>query len=261
MLEYNRLSGVELKVEKLLKSPISLKEISEHTGISESILKKLSSGEQSISNAKYNTVESLYNYYVERSNEIELYINNETEHAHVKLPKKLTKLIDDIEKAVQEVNDQKQNVDVVVKKIYANKENGTVHVKKKEIEINQLIGFELVGINGLKTFREPYQLIVTTQVIESIDKLNSFKIIFDKQGLIETLKQIKHEGGKIDVEKSGYHNSKGIRVCPKNTSITKYKNYDYISKFETNFMSISFTTFQEHENPQLQPDSDNEIKL
>ncbi|EZX15838.1 hypothetical protein V070_02639 [Staphylococcus aureus C0673] len=60
-----------------------------------SILKKLSAGEQSISNAKYTTVESLQNYYLERA--------------------------DDIEIAIQEVNNQKQNVDLVVKDIYSKK--------------------------------------------------------------------------------------------------------------------------------------------
>ena len=70
MLVLNKLNGVETEVALLLESEITLKEISVATGVSESILKKLSSGEQSISNAKYETVERLYNYYIEKSDQL-----------------------------------------------------------------------------------------------------------------------------------------------------------------------------------------------
>ncbi|MBG9206958.1 hypothetical protein H0243_14280 [Staphylococcus sciuri] len=238
VLEYNRLNGVELKVEKLLQSQITLNEVSEHTGISESILKKLSSGEQSISNAKYTTVEALYNYYLERSDDIEAYVNKHSEHLYVKLPKKVMNLIEDIERAIQDVNRQKQSVDVAVKDIYSKKENGMVYCKKREFEINDLIGLGSEEVGDIMPAREPYRLSVRTQFFEHINQLNRFEIIFDKQKLIETLKQIKQDGGKISVEKSGYHNTRSIAVNPKNTSITKYKNYTYIGQFERFFMSI-----------------------
>ena len=131
MLSYNKLNGIEEKVEKLLRSDITLKEISENTGISESILKKLSSGEQSISNAKYYTVECLYNYYIEKSSEIDLNPNNKSDFRNVKIPKRIRDLIEDIDKAIQDVNQNKQTVILEVKDVYTNQKMAMYISKEK----------------------------------------------------------------------------------------------------------------------------------
>ncbi|EAG7623057.1 hypothetical protein A0I99_15855, partial [Listeria monocytogenes] len=110
MLIHAKLNGIEEKVEKLLQSEITIKEISEDTGISESILKKLSSGEQSISNAKYGTIQQLYNYYIEHSDNISLHSNSTSDYSQVRLPKKIRDLIKDIDKAIEDVNQNKQTV-------------------------------------------------------------------------------------------------------------------------------------------------------
>ena len=50
------------------------------------------------------------------------------------------------------------------------------------------------------------------------------------------LKKIKHEGGKVWINKK--ESTRGIDVSPKNTSIEKFKNHAYIGGFERFFMSI-----------------------
>lgn len=236
MLPFNRLEGIEEKVEKLLRSQITIKEISEATGISESILKKLSSGEQSISNAKYNTVECLYNYYIEKSDEIDLNANNKSDFRNVKLPKKIRDLIEDIDKAIQDVNQNKQTVLLDVKDVYSSNKDGTVDFKSKELTIEDIIGLGLDETTEPRGIREPYNLIIKTPISEEISYINDFKIVFNKQKLIDNLKQIKHEGGKLGINKAG--GDRSIDVQPKNTSIAKFNSYDYIGRFESFFMSI-----------------------
>lgn len=235
MLVLNKLNGVETKVALLLESEITLKEISVATGISESILKKLSSGEQSISNAKYETVERLYNYYIDKSDQLSV-SNNKPEYLSVKLPKKVRQLIEDIDKAIQDIHLNKQTINIAVKDVYRTGDKDGIVLNKKELEVDEYIGLGLDEIK--KSSREPYELVIRTPIDESIHHINDFKIIFDKQKLINTLKQIKHEGGSITIHKTGDHNLKSIGVQPKNTTIPKYVSYSYIGKIESEFMMI-----------------------
>ncbi|MEB7347447.1 hypothetical protein NEN33_09465 [Staphylococcus epidermidis] len=236
MLSFNKLNGIETKVEKLLQSQITIKEISEDTGISESILKKLSSGEQSISNTKYGTIQQLYNYYIEHSDNIALGSNSNSNYSHVRLPKKIRDLIKDIDKAIEDVNHNKQTVKLEVKNVYTNQKNGSVYFKRKELEINDIIGLGLDETTEPKGIREGYNIIIRTPFTKEINHVNDFKIIFDKQKLINMLKKIKHEGGKVWINKK--ESTRGIDVSPKNTSIEKFKNHAYIGGFERFFMSI-----------------------
>ncbi|MBO0377103.1 hypothetical protein [Staphylococcus warneri] len=236
MLMLAKLNGIEEKVEKLLQSEITIKEISEDTGISESILKKLSSGEQSISNAKYGIIQQLYNYYIEHSDNIALRSNSNSDYNHVRLPKKIRDLIRDIDKAIEDVNQNKQTVILAVKDVYTNQKNGSVYFKRKELEIDDMIGLELDETTEPRGIREGYKLNIRTSSPDEITHINDFKIIFDKQKLINVLKQIKHEGGKVWINKKD--STRGIDVSPKHTSIEKYKSYDYIGGFESFFMTI-----------------------
>lgn len=236
MLIHAKLNGIEEKVEKLLQSEITIKEISEDTGISESILKKLSSGEQSISNAKYGTIQQLYNYYIEYSDNIALLSNSNSDYSHVRLPKKIRDLIRDIDKAIEDVNQNKQTVILEVKDIYTNQKNGNVYFKRKELEINDVIGLGLDETTEPRGVREGYKLTIRTSFTNEVSHINDFKINFDKQKLINVLKQIKHEGGKVWINKK--ESTRSVDVSPKNTSIEKYKSYDYIGGFESFFMTI-----------------------
>lgn len=236
MLIHSKLIGIEEKVEKLLQSEITIKEISEDTGISESILKKLSSGEQSISNAKYGTIQQLYNYYIEHSDNIALHSNSTSDYSQVRLPKKMRDLIKDIDKAIEDVNQNKQTVILEVKNVYTNQKNGNVYFKRKELEINDVIGLGLDETTEPRGVREPYKIIIRTPFTDKISHINDFNIIFDKQKLINVLKQIKYEGGKIWINKK--ESTREICVYPKNTSIEKFKNYAYIGGFESFFMTI-----------------------
>lgn len=236
MLIHAKLNGVEEKVEKLLQSEITIKEISEDTGISESILKKLSSGEQNISNAKYGTIQQLYNYYIEYSDNIALRSNSNSDYSHVRLPKKIRDLIRDIDKAIEDVNQNKQTVILAVKDVYTNQKNGNVYFKRKELEINDVIGLGLDETTEPRGVREGYKLTIRTSFTNEVSHINDFKINFDKQKLINVLKQIKHEGGKVWINKK--ESTRSVDVSPKHTSIEKYKSYEYIGGFESFFMTI-----------------------
>ncbi|MCD0881192.1 hypothetical protein I5C05_12365, partial [Staphylococcus aureus] len=69
-MSQTNLNEVIKNVETLLRSSITLKEISESTGISESVLKKLSSGDREVSNAKFEVINQLYQFYLENQNKI-----------------------------------------------------------------------------------------------------------------------------------------------------------------------------------------------
>ncbi|EVY98461.1 hypothetical protein U347_02792, partial [Staphylococcus aureus F74023] len=69
-MSQTNLNEVIKNVEMLLRSPITLKEISECTGISENVLKKLSSGEREVTNAKFEVINLLYQFYLENKSEI-----------------------------------------------------------------------------------------------------------------------------------------------------------------------------------------------
>ena len=104
LLNQKLLTDVEICIEKLLHSKIPLREISEGSGVSESTLKKLSSGEQKISNTKFAIIESLYCYYQEVSVNVDLYDLQNSEVQKVRLPKKIRDLIEDIDKTIDGIN-------------------------------------------------------------------------------------------------------------------------------------------------------------
>lgn len=120
--------------------------------------------------------------------------------------------------------------------MYRTGDTDDIVLNKKELEVDEYIG---LGLNEIeKSCREPYELVIRTPISEDIHHITDFKIQFDKQKLIDTLKQMKHEGGSITIHKTGSDNTKSIGVQPKNTTIPKYIRYAYIGKIESEFMSI-----------------------
>ena len=104
------LNEVIKNVETLLRSSITLKEISESTGISESVLKKLSSGDREVSNAKFEVINQLYQFYLENQNKIfkdRFYME---ELSRVNLPKNIRNFIKDLSNAIDQVNNNEQEM-------------------------------------------------------------------------------------------------------------------------------------------------------
>lgn len=239
MLNFN-LTDVETSIEKLLSSHLTLKEISNYTGVSESIIKKLSSGEQSISNAKFAIVERLYSCYLENQGSINNFLNEDEDLKHIKLPRKVIGLIEDIDKTIQYMqNNKKLSLKVDVKNVYKVGKEGEVSFFNKVISIDDVIPLGLKEEEGLRVGKEPYRLIVNTVVDASFTKLNDFTIKFDKQKLINTLKKIKSEGNKVGIGNTSRNTSTIYAEFKKDTS-TNYLKNSYVNGFESDFFSIDY---------------------
>lgn len=239
LLNQKLLTDVEICIEKLLHSQIPLREISEGSGVSESTLKKLSSGEQKISNTKFAIIESLYCYYQEVSVNVDLYDLQNSEVQKVRLPKKIRDLIEDIDKTIDGINQDNSLLnEIQVRDLHSVDNKGNITFKEKRLTMDQWIGLGIKKEESVIAAREAYRLVVETKIEDTIDNINGIRIIFNKQALIHALKQIKFDGGKVDIYKG---QGKNISVSPKNTSLSKYKNYDFMGAFEQEFFSIEYT--------------------
>lgn len=239
LLNQKLLTDVEICIEKLLHSQIPLREISEGSGVSESTLKKLSSGEQKISNTKFAIIESLYCYYQEVSVNVDLYDLQNSGVQKARLPKKIRDLIEDIDKTIDGINQDNSLLnEIQVRDLHSIDNMGNITFEEKRLTIDQWVGLGMKKEESIILAREPYRLVVETKIDKTIDKINHIRIIFNKQALIHTLKQIKFDGGKVDIYKG---QGKNISVNLKNTSLRKYENYDFIGAFEQGFFTIEYT--------------------
>lgn len=234
------MNEIERSVEKLLSSHLSLKEISQESGISESILKKISSGEQEIPNAKFNTIRPLYEYYLKKESEIFKNYQYSDDLKNVKLPKKILTLINDIDNAINYLNENKDQIGKVeYKNIYIVDKKGELSYKSRLMTIDTLIPLNTVEeIEHLRAVKEPYHLIVNQLLEDSIDNFTKITIKFNKQDLIQELKEIKSQGNAISIHKEGDYNMKSIGVNFKKDFAEKYKGNSYVGGFETDFLSI-----------------------
>lgn len=233
-MSQTNLNEVLKNVETLLKSPITLKEISESTGISESVLKKLSSGEREVPNAKFEVINQLYQFYLE--NKIEIFKDKSymEELSRVNLPKNIRNFIQDLRNAIDQVNNNEQEMLYEVKTIYIKDKHGNIGEKGKCIAVDEHMALDLDVITGLA--KDPYDLKINTEIAAPVDELKQVKIVFDEIGLVKALKQIKNDGGKIKLSKENRH----IMVYPKGTSLYEYNMYDYIGAFERMFFSLEY---------------------
>ncbi|MBH4726525.1 hypothetical protein I6D94_13720, partial [Staphylococcus aureus] len=102
------------------------------------------------------------------------------------------------------------------------------------IAVDEHMALDLDVNTGLA--KDPYDLKINTEIADTVDALKQVKIIFDEIGLVNALKQIKSDGGKIKLSKEKRH----IMVYPKGTSLYEYNMYDYISSFELMFFSLEY---------------------
>ncbi|MEO4458856.1 hypothetical protein ABH440_13050 [Staphylococcus aureus] len=228
------LNEVIKNVETLLRSSITLKEISESTGISESVLKKLSSGDREVSNAKFEVINQLYQFYLENQNKIfkdRFYME---ELSRVNLPKNIRNFIKDLSNAIDQVNNNEQEMLYEVRTIYIKDKKGNIKEKGKCIAIDEYMGLDLDVNTGHA--KEIYDLKISNEIANPVDELKQVEIIFDEIGLVKALKQIKYDGGKIKLSKEKRH----IMVYPKGTSLYEYNRFDYIGSFERMFFSLEY---------------------
>lgn len=154
----------------------------------------------------------------------------------VKLPKKIISLINKIDKTIQEINNKEQTVLLEVKDVYDRDENGNLYLKHKFLDIDDTVGFGSFEDKNYIVYKEPYHLKIKTSIDSHVDSINDFKIHFDKDKLINSLKHIKSNGGKIGVKKT--NDGRNIYASPKNKGDFSLSEFDAILSVESYFMFI-----------------------
>ncbi|EVY36774.1 hypothetical protein U311_02712, partial [Staphylococcus aureus F89468] len=180
-MSQTNLNEVIKNVEMLLRSPITLKEISECTGISENVLKKLSSGEREVTNAKFEVINLLYQFYLENKSEIFKDKSFMEELSSVNLPKNIRNFIKDLSNAIDQVNNNEQEMLYEVKTIYVKDKQGHIEEKGKCIAVDENLALNLDVNTGFA--KDPYDLKINTEISDIVDELKHVKIIFDELGL------------------------------------------------------------------------------
>lgn len=161
---------------------------------------------------------------------------SETTLYDVKLPNKIISLINKIDKMIQEINNKEQTVSLEVKYVYDRDENGNLYLKHKFFEIDDTVGFGSFEDKNYIVYKEPYRLTIKTSIDSHVDSINDFKIRFDKDKLIDSLKHIKSNGGKIGVKKT--NDSRNIYASPKNKGDFSLSEFDVMLSVESYFMFI-----------------------
>lgn len=153
-----------------------------------------------------------------------------------KLPKKIINIINEIDKTIQGINEKEQSVLLEVKDVYDRDKNSILYLKRKVLEIDDMVGFGRIEDKDDKIYKEPYHLTIMTSIDSHIDSINDFKIRFEKDKLIDSLKYIISNGGKIGVKKT--NDSRNIYASPKNKGDFSLSDADAILSIESYFMFI-----------------------
>lgn len=161
---------------------------------------------------------------------------SETTLYDVKLPNKIISLINKIDKMIQEINNKEQTVLLEVKDVFDRDENGNLYLKHKFLEIDDTVGFGSFEDKNYIVYKEPYHLTIKTSIDSHVDSINDFKIRFDKDKLIDSLKHIKSNGGKIGVKKT--NDGRNIYASPKNKGDFILSEFDVMLSVESYFMFI-----------------------
>ncbi|HDB3672688.1 TPA: hypothetical protein O6Q00_002216, partial [Staphylococcus aureus] len=93
------------KINILLQSDIQTNQIANDTGISKVTISNLRRKTADISKATFETVNKLYNYYLDRKDYLELAKTIEKDILNVKLPKDVQIFITKLKEAVDNIND------------------------------------------------------------------------------------------------------------------------------------------------------------
>ncbi|MDG0826358.1 hypothetical protein M4K87_12985 [Staphylococcus equorum] len=124
--------------------------------------------------------------------------------------------------------------------IYKVDNAGQIKLSQKLISISHIIGLGLIREGGIVQAKEPYLLIARTELDSPVQDLKDFKIKFDKQNLINTLKKIKSEGNKVKIETTS-RNTRTISVEFKKDTSTNYCKNSHVTGFEVDYFSIEYT--------------------
>lgn len=220
-------------VNTLLQSNISISNISKETGISKAHITNLKNGTKDISKASFDTVEKLYQYYLEQKDYIETSKDVDQAVLDIKIPKDIQTFISSLNQCIEDINSPYSNVGV--EKIFIER----LFTMAKSKESNSVVSYFLVNdLVPLKIKNEviSYQLNFTSPINKNdylIEEIPNYTIEFAQNDLELMLKQLIYKGAKIKLIKSFFNHSDSY-----NTGIYIDMNQDEIFKYESSFINI-----------------------
>lgn len=217
-------------INTLLKSDIESNLIAKETGISIATISKLRSGNKDVSKSSFETVNKLYQYYLERKNYFDMSKEIEKHILDIKLPKDIQSFISELKKVIDAINDDTNPLSVneisIIKKFTMSRDKKSTNLMQT-IQIEELIPIQIKR----KTFA--YNLNIINDFEDKglqFNSIKNLKIDFLYNELEIALKRHVNNGDKLMLIKSNLD-----EFCNSNTGLFVNGRYNY----ELNFMKVS----------------------
>ncbi|SUL87733.1 hypothetical protein [Staphylococcus aureus] len=221
------------KINILLPSDIQTNQIANDTGISKVTISNLRRKTADISKATFETVNKLYNYYLERKDYLEIAKTIEKDILNVKLPKDVQIFISKLKEAIDNINDVTKPLNI--SEIRLEKSFAMSKDKKSTKLISNIKVDGLIPIQ-IKRNTFAYNLRIVNKFLEDRNTLNNisnYQISFSYSELEIALKRHIHSGNRVVLITSNLNefgdSQTGIHVSGNNG------RYNY----ELNFITIS----------------------
>lgn len=225
--------NIKESINTLLQSDLSVSNISEATGISETHIRSLKNGTKEISKASFETVEKLYHYYLDQKNYLESGTDEDKAIRNVKIPKDIRLFITGLKDTIDDINNTSSNVNInnmSVERLFTlSKEHKSINVVS-QLTVNQLIPIKM------KNEAISYNLNFATPINKKeylFEEIQNFTVTFKQNDLELMLKKLIYKGAKIKLIKSFFNHSDSY-----NTGIYIDMNQDEIFKYESSFINI-----------------------
>lgn len=185
------------KINILLQSDIQTNQIANDTGISKVTISNLRRKTADISKATFETVNKLYNYYLERKDYLEIAKTIEKDILNVKLPKDVQVFISKLKETIDNIND-------VTKPLYIGEvkleKRLTMSRDKKSTKLISNIKADALIPIQIKRNTFAYNLRILSDFVEDKPLLNNitdYQIDFSYNNLEIDLKRHIHLGNKV----------------------------------------------------------------
>lgn len=221
-------------IQQLLDSDISAYQIGKEAGVQDSLVKKLRNGHQAIGDTKYDNLERLYNYAVEKHSVLNI------ENTATKLPKAIKSFIENIELQLRYTNSEKtaeiENVFVYDKYIMDKKGNSIDKVSY--IEVIHTLSMPAKNIGYISQEWVPYKINVQKRIDNKndIQHFTNLRITFNSAKLINDLKREITLGSKVKLKPQTLFNDHKFKTI----YVYKVKDNEEILGFENGYFDIKY---------------------
>ncbi|HDA2604481.1 TPA: hypothetical protein R8C65_002704 [Staphylococcus aureus] len=185
------------KIDILLQSDIQSNQIANDTGISKVTISNLRRKTADISKASFETVNKLYNYYLERKDYLDIAKTIEKDVLTVKLPKDVQTFISKLKEAIDNINDTTKPLnisEVILEKSFTMSKDKKSTKLISKVKIDELIPLQI------KRSTFAYNLRILSDFVEDktpLDHITDFQINFSYNELEIALKKHIHLGNRV----------------------------------------------------------------